>query len=43
MTMSMIEIEKALKQLRLSGIKATLETRLVESQSANSPSSRPSR
>lgn len=35
MTMSMIEIEKALKQLRLSGVKATLETRLVESQSAN--------
>lgn len=35
MTMSMIEIEKALKQLRLSGVKATLETRLLESQSAN--------
>jgi DNA replication protein DnaC len=35
MTMSMIEIEKTLKQLRLSGIKATLETRLLESQSAN--------
>jgi DNA replication protein DnaC len=37
MTMSMIEIEKALKQLRLSGVRATLETRIVESQSANLP------
>lgn len=35
MTMSMMEIEKALKQLRLSGVRATLETRLVESQAAN--------
>lgn len=35
MTMSMIEMEKALKQLRLSGIRATLETRIVESQAAN--------
>lgn len=35
MTMSMIEIEKALKQLRLSGVRATLETRLLESQAAN--------
>ncbi len=35
MTMSIIEMEKALKQLRLSGIRATLETRIVESQAAN--------
>jgi DNA replication protein DnaC len=35
MTMSMIEIEKALKQLRLSGVRATLETRLLEAQAAN--------
>jgi DNA replication protein DnaC len=35
MTMSMNEMEKALKQLRLSGIRATLETRIVESQSSN--------
>lgn len=32
MSLSMIEIEKALKQLRLSGAQATLETRIVESQ-----------
>lgn len=35
MTMSMMEIEKALKQLRLSGVRATLETRLIEAQTAN--------
>lgn len=35
MSMSMMEIEKALKQLRLSGVRATLETRLLESQAAN--------
>ena len=35
MTMSMMEIEKTLKQLRLSGVRATLETRLLESQAAN--------
>lgn len=35
MSMSMIEIEKALKQLRLSGVRATLETRLLEAQAAN--------
>ena len=34
MTMSMSEIEKALKQLRLSGVRATLETRLLETQAA---------
>lgn len=35
MSMSMIEIEKALKQLRLSGMRATLETRVLEAQAAN--------
>ena len=35
MSMSLIEIEKALKQLRLSGVRATLETRLIESQASN--------
>ncbi len=35
MTMSMMEIEKTLKQLRLSGVRATLETRLLESQASN--------
>ncbi|HEX8013069.1 MAG TPA: ATP-binding protein [Casimicrobiaceae bacterium] len=35
MSMSMIEIEQALKQLRLSGVRATLQTRLLESQAAN--------
>jgi len=37
MSMSMVEIESALKQLRLSGIRATLETRIVESQANNLP------
>lgn len=37
MSMSMIEIENALKQLRLSGIRATLETRIVEAQTAGLP------
>lgn len=35
MSMSMIEIEKALKQLRLSGVRATLETRLLEAQAGH--------
>ena len=35
MSMSMIEIEKTLKQLRLSGVRATLQTRLIESQASN--------
>ena len=35
MTMSMPEIERALKQLRLSGVRATLETRILESQASN--------
>ena len=37
MSMSMIEIESALKQLRLSGIRATLETRIIESQARELP------
>jgi DNA replication protein DnaC len=35
MSMTMPEIERALKQLRLSGVRATLETRIVQAQSAN--------
>ena len=35
MTMSMTEIDKALRQLRLSGVRATLETRILEAQAAN--------
>src|SRR5438552_2711818 len=35
MSMSMMEIEHALKQLRLSGVRATLETRVIEAQAAN--------
>ena len=35
MTMSMSEIDKALRQLRLSGVRATLETRILEAQAAN--------
>ncbi|MBK6972287.1 MAG: ATP-binding protein [Sterolibacteriaceae bacterium] len=35
MSMSMMEIEKTLKQLRLSGVRATLETRLIESQASS--------
>jgi DNA replication protein DnaC len=35
MTMSMLEIERTLKLLRLSGIRATLETRILESQASN--------
>lgn len=37
MSMSMVEIENALKQLRLSGIRATLETRIVEAQARELP------
>ena len=33
--MSMPEIERTLKRLRLSGVRATLETRILESQAAN--------
>jgi len=35
MSMNMMEIEKALKQLRLSGMRATLETRVLEAQAAD--------
>jgi DNA replication protein DnaC len=35
MSMSITEIEQALKQLRLSGVHATLQTRLLEGQTAN--------
>ncbi len=35
--MTMTEIEQALKQLRLSGMRATLETRVLEAQTANLP------
>jgi DNA replication protein DnaC len=37
MSMSMMEIDQALKQLRLSGMRATLETRIIESQVSNLP------
>jgi len=37
MSMTMIEITAALKQLRLSGIRATLETRVLEAQVAQLP------
>src|SRR6202171_3622395 len=37
MTMSMMEIDQALKLLRLSGVRATLETRLIEAQVSNLP------
>ena len=35
MSMTLLEIERALKQLRLSGVRATLQTRIVQAQSAN--------
>jgi len=35
MTMSMPEIDQALRRLRLSGIRATLETRIIEAQASN--------
>src|SRR3989304_4966712 len=35
MTMSMPEIEQRLKELRLSGVRATLHTRILQAQSAN--------
>lgn len=37
MTMSMPEIERSLKQLHLSGVRDTLETRLLQAQAANQP------
>ena len=38
--MSMMEIDQALKQLRLSGVRATLETRIIEAQVFEPPLSR---
>jgi hypothetical protein len=35
MSMSMMEIDQALRQLRLSGMRATLETRIIEAQVSN--------
>ncbi len=32
MSMTMIEIERALRELRLSGIRATLDTRILQAQ-----------
>ena len=37
MSMSMNEIERALRELRLSGIRATLDTRILEAQSNQAP------
>ena len=35
MSMTLVEIDGVLKQLRLGGMRATLETRLLESQASN--------
>jgi hypothetical protein len=35
--MNMIEIERALRELRLSGIAATLSTRVMQAQAAQQP------
>ena len=35
--MNMIEIERALRELRLSGIRATLDTRILEAQASHQP------
>ena len=35
--MNMIEIERALRTLRLSGIRATLDTRILQAQSNQQP------
>ena len=40
MSMSMMEIDQALKQLRLSGMRATLETRIIEVAGLEPPLSR---
>ena len=37
MTMSMIEIDRTLRALRLSGIRATLDTRILQAQSTGQP------
>lgn len=40
--MTMPEIERCLRQLRLSGVRDTLQTRVLQAQGATNPSSRPS-
>jgi len=37
MTMTMIEIDRTLRALRLSGIRATLDTRILQAQSTGQP------
>ena len=37
MTMTMPEIERCLQQLRLSGVRDTLQTRVLQAQGANQP------
>ena len=37
MTMSMNEIERALRELRLSGVRATLDTRILQAQATQQP------
>lgn len=37
MTMSMIETERALRELRLSGVQATLDTRILQAQASGQP------
>ena len=37
MSMTMIEIERALRELRLSGIRATLDTRILQAQANQEP------
>ena len=41
MSMNMIEIERALRSLRLSGIRATLETRVLQAQANQEPFTSP--
>ena len=36
-TMNMIEIERVLRELRLSGMAATLQTRLLQAQATEQP------
>ena len=37
MTMNMNEIERALRELRLSGVRATLDTRILQAQASQQP------
>ena len=37
MTMNMNEIERALRELRLSGVRATLDTRILQAQASEQP------